>query len=204
MMEKPETDEGKFAKTVPVEATIESPEIEMASKPLEVKDDKIVEPPENSRSEQKFGLKDERFVMDPYRVTMFMKGDFQRSNHVKSGRYYLPEIPLITPEGGRSGLLTSLQHVATSTPCAALYQRCFSEVPMIRLNSPNIDDFNPMKIVYWDNSFLLINGGKPVRVKIPTEVLFDWLDSRVGAEKDISNWSKKLDLEKYLVYHHGS
>ncbi len=56
--DKPETDEGKSAKTVPVEATIESPEIEMASKPLEVKDDKIVEKPENSHGEEKFGPKD--------------------------------------------------------------------------------------------------------------------------------------------------
>ncbi len=108
--------------------------------------------------------------MDPYQVTMFMKADFRRSNHVKSGRYYLLEIPLITPEGRRSGLLTSLRHVATSTPFAALYQQCFSEVPMIRLNSPNINDFNPMKVIYWGNSFLLINGGKPEGVKIPTEV----------------------------------
>ncbi len=126
-------------------------------------------------------------MMDPYRKTMFTKGDFRRSNHLKNGRYYLSEIPLITPEGRRSGLLTGLRHVATSMPCAASYQRCFSEVPMIRLTSPNIDDFKPMKIVYWDNSFLLINGGKPVGVKIPTEVLVDWLDSLVGAAKNYPN-----------------
>ncbi len=178
---------------------IKSPEIETTSKPLEVKDDKIVEIPENSSCEEKFGLKDKRFVMDPYQTTMFTKGDFKRSNNVKSGRYYLPEIPLITLEGRRSGLLTGLRHVATSMPYAALYQRCFSEVPMIRLNSPNIDDFKPMKIVYWDNSFLLINGGKPVGVKIPTEVIVDWLDSSVDAEKDIAESSKKLDLENEWV-----
>ncbi len=66
---------------------------------------------------------------------------------------------------------------------------------MIRLNSPNINDFKPMKNVYWDNSFLLINGGKPVGVKIPTEVMVEWLDSRVDAEKDLAKWSKKLDLK---------
>ncbi len=52
-------------KTVPVEATIESPEIEKPSKPLEVKDDKIVEKPENSHGEEKFGLNVERFLMAP-------------------------------------------------------------------------------------------------------------------------------------------
>ncbi len=53
-----------------------------------------------------------------------------------------------------------------------------------------------MKIVYWDNSFLLINGGKPVGVKIPTEIMIEWLNSGVDAAKDLSEWSKKLDLEK--------
>ncbi len=67
---------------------------------------------------------------------------------------------------------------------------------MIRLNSPNIDDFKSMKIFYWDSSFLLINGGKPVGIKIPTEVMVEWLDTRVDAEKDLAEWSKKLDLEK--------
>ncbi len=38
--DKPETDKEKSAKTVLVEALTESPEIEMASKPLEVKDNK--------------------------------------------------------------------------------------------------------------------------------------------------------------------
>ncbi len=36
---------------------------------------------------------------------------------------------------------------------------------MIRLNSSNIDDFKPLKILYWDTSFLLINEGKPVSLK---------------------------------------
>ncbi len=67
---------------------------------------------------------------------------------------------------------------------------------MIRLRSPNIDDFKPLKIVYWDNSFLLINGGKPVGIKITTKVMVEWLDSLVDAEKDLAEWSKKLDLEK--------
>ncbi len=40
--DKPEADEGKYEKTVPVEATTESSDVEMASKPLEVKNDNVV------------------------------------------------------------------------------------------------------------------------------------------------------------------
>ncbi len=100
-------------KTVPVEATTESLEIEMPSKPLEVKNDKIikVEKPEIPCGEEKFGLKNERFMINHYRITMLMKGEFKRSNHMKSSIYYLPEIPLITPEGRKSGLLTGLRSV---------------------------------------------------------------------------------------------
>ncbi len=66
---------------------------------------------------------------------------------------------------------------------------------MIRLRSPSLDDLKHLKIVYWDNSFLYINEGKPVGVKIPTEVMVEWLDSRVDAEKDLVERSKTLDLE---------
>ncbi len=54
--DKSEADEGKSEKTVPVEATMKSSEIEMASKPLEVKDDSFVEKHEPRSSEEKFGL----------------------------------------------------------------------------------------------------------------------------------------------------
>ncbi len=63
--DKPEADEGKSEKTVPVEATTKSSDIEMASKALEIKDDKVVEKHEPRSSEEKFGLKDKRFVLDP-------------------------------------------------------------------------------------------------------------------------------------------
>ncbi len=90
---------------------------------------------------------------------MLTKGDFKRSKHVKSGRYYLPEPPMISIEGRKSMLLNSLRQMATFMPCASSYQRCFSEMPMIRLNSNDIDDFKPLKILYWDTSFLLVNEG---------------------------------------------
>ncbi len=66
--DKPKADEGKSEKTVPVEATMESSDVEMASKPLEVKDDNVIEKHVPCSSEEKFGLMDERFVLDPNRI----------------------------------------------------------------------------------------------------------------------------------------
>ncbi len=75
--DKPEADEGKSEKTVLVKATTESSDVEMASKPLEVKDDSVVEKREPHSSKKKFGLMDKRFVLDPNRITMLTKGDFK-------------------------------------------------------------------------------------------------------------------------------
>ncbi len=75
--DKPEADEWKSDKTVPVEATMESSDVEMASKPLEVKDDDVIEKHVPCSSEEKFGLMDERFVLDPNCITMLTKGDFK-------------------------------------------------------------------------------------------------------------------------------
>ncbi len=191
--DKCETDEGKSEKTVQVEATTESSDVEMASKPPEVKDDNVVEKHVPRSSEEKFGLMDERFMLDPNRITMLTKGDFKRSNHVKSSIYYLPEPPMISIEGKKSMLLNSLRQVATFMPCAASYQLCFSEMPMIRLNSKDIDDFKPLKILYW--SFLLVNEGKPVGVKVPTDISVEWLDLHINAEKDLVERSRGMDLE---------
>ncbi len=138
---------------------------------------------------------DERFVLDPNRITMLMKGDFKRCNHVKRGKYYLPETPMLSIEGRKCLLLSSLKTMANFYPCAASYQRCFSETPMIRLNSCNIDDFKPLKILHWDTSFLLINEGKPLRIKAPTEISVEWLDLRIDAEKDLVDRCNCIDLE---------
>ncbi len=81
---------------------------------------------------------------------------------MKSGRYYLPERFPLFLEGRKSMLLSNLKTLTNFLPCAATYQRCFMEMPMIRLHSPNIDDFKPLKILYWDTSFLLVNEGKPI------------------------------------------
>ncbi len=193
--DKPEADEGKSEKTVPVEAMTKSSDVEMASKPLEVKDDSVFEKHEPRSSEEKFGLKDEQFVLDPNRITMLMKGDFKRCNHVKSGRYYLPETPMLSIEGRKCMLLSRLKSMANFYPCAVSYQQCFSEIQMIGLNSCNIDDFKPLKFFYWDTSFLLINEGKPVGIKAPIEISVEWLDLRIDAEKDLVDRCKCMDLE---------
>ncbi len=93
---------------------------------------------------------------------------------MKSGRYFLPEIFPLSLEGRKSMLLSNLITQANCLPCAATYQRCFTETSMIRLHCPNIDDFKPLKILYWDTSFLLVNEGKPVGIKIPTEISVEW------------------------------
>ncbi len=75
--DKPEADEEKSEKTVPVEATTNSSDVEMASEPLEIKDNNVIEKHEPHSSEEKCSLKDERFMLDPNRITMLTKGDFK-------------------------------------------------------------------------------------------------------------------------------
>ncbi len=57
------------------------------------------------------------------------------------------------------------------------------------MNSNDIDDFKPLKILYWDTSFLLVG------VKVPTDISVKWLDSRIDADKDLVDKSKCMDLE---------
>ncbi len=192
---KNETEDGKSAKTVPVEAMKGSSDVEMASKPLEVKDNKLIENPELG-GEVEFGLKDEKFVNDPLRITMVTKKDFRDAHYPKSGKYFLLEKLLIRAEVRKCGLLVSLRIMTTFNPCAAMFQRCYSVVQMIRMMGSGIDDLKPLKIIYWDNSFLFVNEGKSVGVKIPTEVDIKWLDSLVEAEKTLVELTKCLDLQK--------
>ncbi len=58
-------DQTPLVKNGVVEAMTKSSDIEMASKPLEIKDNKVVEKHQPHSSKEKFGLKDERFVLDP-------------------------------------------------------------------------------------------------------------------------------------------
>ncbi len=189
------TDEGKSEKIVPVEEKTESADVEMVSKPSKAEASAVIETPAPPSDDTQFDLKDERIVLDPFRVTMLTKGDFRSSKHVKSGRYFLPEIFPLSLEGRKSMFLSNLITQANFLPCAATYQCCFTETPMIRLHCPNIDDFKLLKILYWNTSFLLVNEGKPVRIKIPTEISVEWLDSRKDNEKDLVDRSKCMDLD---------
>ncbi len=106
---------------------------------------------------------------------MLTKKDFKDSGGLKSGRYFLPKIPLLTDEGNKSGLLGKLAVKASTDPCGASYQCCYSETPMIRCQSKSIDDFGSLKFQYWDNSTLFMKNGYPVSIKIPTDMDIDFV-----------------------------
>ncbi len=65
------------------------------------------------------------------------------------------------------------------------YQSCYTELLMFRIGSPNIDDFSPLRIEYWDNSYLYGKSGYPVGVKVMTEVEIAWSLTPSEEEKTI-------------------
>ncbi len=117
----PVADEGKSEKIVPLEEKTESADVEMASKPPEAEASVIGDAPAPPCNDAQFNLKDEQIILDPFRVTMLTKGDFQRAKHVKSGRYYLPEIFPLSLECRKSMLLSNLRTQANFLPCTATY-----------------------------------------------------------------------------------
>ncbi len=56
---------------------------------------------------------------------------------------------------------------------------------MISFGCAQIDDLHPMRIQYWDKSFLLTKDGYPVGVKILTETDIECLISLQEEEKTI-------------------
>ncbi len=111
----------------------------------------------------------DKFLADLSHITMLMKKNFNESGHLKSDRYFLPEAPLLNNEASKLGLLRNLAPMSSVSRCAATYQHCYSEVPMVRPRSKSIDDNSSVKFQYWDNLFLYMNNGHPVRVIIPKE-----------------------------------
>ncbi len=95
----PVDDEGKSEKIVPVKEKTASADVEMASKAPEAEASAVVDAPAHFGDDAQFDLKDEQIILDPFRMTMLMKGDFRRAKHVKSGRYYQPEIFPLSLEG---------------------------------------------------------------------------------------------------------
>ncbi len=122
-------------------------------------------------------LGDDSVHMELGLKVMLTKKDFKDSGHLKSGRYFLPKIPVLTEEGNKSCLLRKLDVKASTDPCGASYQRCYSETPKIRCQSKGIEDFSSLKIQYWDNSILFMSSCYSVGIKIRTELDIDWFDS---------------------------
>ncbi len=76
----------------------------MASKPLEVKDDKLIV--ETDKSDVLMFAEDELpFVRNPYHMSIKM--EFANHGHHKSGKYYLPEPPRASITGDVAELLVS-------------------------------------------------------------------------------------------------
>ncbi len=152
--ENTDANDGKSEKKVPTKLTTESTE----SLTVVIKERLVVER-ENVEVETIIRLHDEEFMKDLCHITMTTKTQFKNSGHTKSGRYYLPEEPMLSKMGMSSGLLLNLTLMANFYPCGATYQRCFSETPMIRMMSKGIDDFGPLKLQYWDNFCLFMKRG---------------------------------------------
>ncbi len=173
-------DDGKFEKKVPALVKKESTESAEASKPP-AKPEIVI--PLIAKEETDILIHNDKFLADLGCITMLTKKNFKDSGHLKSGRYFLSEAPLLNNEASESGLLRNLAMMASVSPCAATYQRCYSEVPMVRLWSKSIDDNSSMKFQYWDNYFL--DSGHPVGIIIPTQKEIEWLSTPSEEEKAI-------------------
>ncbi len=120
-------DEGKSEKIVPLKATIKSTDIVKASHPPTNMIQLVVEK-ENVAVETELRLHDEAFVKDLCHITLMTKSQFRDNSHWKSGRYYLPELPLLSDMDSKSGLLVAMAVMASLYPCGATYQCCYSEI----------------------------------------------------------------------------
>ncbi len=102
--ENTEIDEWKSEKKVPVLAKKKSMESTKVSQPPATPKIMNVER-QNVKEETEVRLHDEKFLI-------YLGHDFKDTGDLKSGRYYLPESPLLTMEGRGSGLLATLTMMA--------------------------------------------------------------------------------------------
>ncbi len=58
-----------------------------------------------------------------------------------------------------------------------------------------ISDISPMKIRYWDNSVLVMNGEYHVAIKCPTGISFDWHTTENEGEKFVASLSRSEEAE---------
>ncbi len=86
--------------------------------------------------------------------------------------------------------------MASVNPCAAAYQCCHSEVPMVRLRSKGIDN-SSLKFQFWDNSFLYMKNGHPVGVIIATDTEIEWLSTLSEEEKAIIELASSIDCKDW-------
>ncbi len=54
-----------------------------------------------------------------------------------------------------------------------LYQWCVPSLPMLRHRSTGIDDHSAMKIIYWDDSGLIVKDAYPLAINIPSAPEFE-------------------------------
>ncbi len=158
-----ETEEGKTAKEVPSKEENSfkivpqlAKESTESAKVLKLEANPEISTTPTMTDETQVSLHGDKFLHDLTHVTMLSKKNFKDSGHLKIGRYYLPELPLLRDKGNKSGLLRELASRASTEPCAASYQHCYSETTMIRCQSKGIDDLSSLRIQYWDNSALFI------------------------------------------------
>ncbi len=65
-------------------------------------------------------LHDEEFMKDLSCITMTTKGQFKDSGHIKSDRYYIPEVPMLSRMGMSSGLFLNLTLMANFYTCTTI------------------------------------------------------------------------------------
>ncbi len=191
-----EVDDRKSEKIVPVSSFKEIMEGSESSKPCATPENVVVEKPVANDKPTSSRQDEDKAANDMLHIRMISKEDFTKYSHLKSGRYYLLEQPTHNDNGRKSGLITNLAAMMSVYPCGAIYQRCYTELPMFRIGSANIDDFSPLRIQYWDNSYLYVKSKYTVGVKVLTEVEIKWLLTPSEEEKTIVERAMSDEMNK--------
>ncbi len=162
---KTEYDKGKSEKIIQMSMVKSGTESAEASQPaakpeVPIHDAKTVKPVASSSLNNDYEAQEVFLLTD----AIFTKKEFSYKGHKKSGKYYLPTCPNLSKLGRNSEIISNLVFRAFLDHCGTTYQRCFSRIPMIRCNSISIDDLSSIKIIYWDDSTLMIKDGYPVAI----------------------------------------
>ncbi len=109
------TNNWKSEKKVLATPTTQSTESVMVAKPHVITEKLVIER-QNVEVETEIRLQEEEFMKDLCQITLMTKSQFKYSDHFKSGRYYLPEAPMLSSMGMSSGLLLNLTSMARLQP----------------------------------------------------------------------------------------